>query len=275
MAIRFTIARRGLLPIEKLENGRTRNRKALEDGAEGSQKTLENGAEGSREALENGTADSQKAQEDGTVTLADAAREHMTDEKWLRSLRPRLEHRPTVDAVEFQGGASRLPSLMPKGELIAALDTLQRVMLHEMEKGNAVLLPGIGTFRLSLKGGIEVRESSDKKGAYYHGRNVRVDDILFSPDRELLQQVRRFPVDQSPYGQVFHMDDAEIDATLTELFATHDTVAHKDVSYAFELTLTRKRITSLLRRLVREGRLIALGSSAQTRYRPAPGHFGR
>jgi len=242
MAIRFTIAKRGLLPIEKTENR---------------------------------TTGIQEAQKDGSVTLADAASQHMTDEQWLRSLRPRLEHRPTVDAVEYQDSSSRLPSLMPKGELIAALDTLQRVMLHEMEKGNAVLLPGIGTFRLSLKGGIEVKENSDKSGAYYHGRDVHVDDILFTPDRELLQQVRRFPVDQSPYGQVFHMDDAKIDTTLTELFATHDTVTHKDVAFAFELTLTHKRITTLLRRLVCEGSLVALGSGAQTRYRPTPGHFGR
>lgn len=242
MAIRFTIAKRGLLPIEKTENG---------------------------------TTGIQESQTNETVTLTDAASQHMTDEKWLRSLRPRLEHRPTVDAVEFQDSGSRLPSLMHKGELMAALDTLQRVMLHEMEKGNAVLLPGIGTFRLSLKGSIEVRKSSDKNGAYYHGHDVHVEDILFSPDRELLRQVRRFPVDQSPYRQIFHIDDAVIDATLTELFATHDTVTHKDLTIAFELALTRTRITTLLRRLVREGRLFALGHGAQTHYRPAPGHFGR
>lgn len=235
MAIRFTIAKRGLLPDEKVES-----------------------AANSRE-----------------TTLADAAYHHMTDEQWLRSLRPRLEHRPTVDAVEFQASSSRVPSLIPQGELMAALDTLQRVMLHEMEKGNAVTLPGIGTFRLSLKGSIEVKEAADKSGAYYHGLDVHVDDILFRPDRELLRRVRNFKVDQSPYGQAFHTDDAEIDARLTELFATHDSVTHKDVSYAFDLTLTRNRITTLLRRLVHEGRLIRIGDGCQTRYRPAPGHFGR
>lgn len=235
MAIRFTIAKRGLLPDEKVES-----------------------AANSRE-----------------TTLADAAYHHMTDEQWLRSLRPRLEHRPTVDAVEFQASSSRVPSLIPQGELMAALDTLQRVMLHEMEKGNAVTLPGIGTFRLSLKGSIEVKEAGDKSGAYYHGRDVHVDDILFRPDRELLSRVRNFKVDQSPYGQAFHTDEAEIDARLTELFATHDSVTHKDISYAFDLTLTRNRITSLLRRLVHEGRLIRIGDGCQTRYRPAPGHFGR
>lgn len=206
MAIRFTIAKRGLVPAEEME-------------------------------VQN------------------------ADEQFLRSLRPRLEHRPTVDAVKFQSGEFRVPSVMPVGELHSALDTMRRVMLHEMEKGNAVTLPGIGTFRLSLKGGIEVKDG------YYHGHNVHVDDLLFTPDRELLSEVRRFEVNQVPYGQAFHIEEDEIHARFTELFAHQETITHRDVAFAFEQTLTRNRITSLLNRLVRDGRLIREGSGAQTRYR--------
>ncbi len=192
-----------------------------------------------------------------------------TDEQFLRSLRPRLEHCPTVDAVEFQSSSFRLPSVMPKGELLAALCTMQAVLLHEMEKGNAVTLPGIGTFRLSLKGEIEVKEGN------YHGRDVHVDNILFTPDRELLSKARHFEVDQVPYGMTFHVEDDEINARFTELFATKDSITHKDVSSAFEQGLTRSRISTLLHRLVSEGRLVAIGKGALTRYSAAPGHFGR
>ncbi len=209
MAIRFTIAQRGLLPNEKQEVA--------------------------------------------------------ADEQWLKSLRPQLEQRPTVDAVEFQSSIFRLPSLQPKGELLSALDTLRRVMLHEMEKGNAVNLPGIGTFRLSLKGGIEIKEGKDSN--YYHGRDVRVSDILFEPDRELLNDVRGFEVDQEPYGMAFYTEDADVEQRLDALFATQDTITHQDVTNAFELTLTRSRVSSLLQRLVREGRLIRMGKGSQTRYR--------
>ena len=183
------------------------------------------------------------------------------DEQFLRSLRPRLEHRPTVDAVKFQESSSRLPSVMPTGELYSALDTMRRVMLHELEKGNAVTLPGIGTFRLSLKGSIEVKDG------YYHGNDVHVDNLLFTPDRELLKEVRRFEVDQVPYGLTFHLEEDEINARLTELFAHQETITHRDVVYAFELSLTRNRITTLLSRLVSDGRLIREGRGAQTRYR--------
>ena len=184
-------------------------------------------------------------------------------------LQPRLEKRPTVNAVEFQRGPFRLPSSLSSGELAHALDDLRRVMLHEMEKGNAVTLPGIGTFRLSLKGGIEVKDGN------YHGRDVRIAGINFQPDRELLSRVKGFDVSQVPYGQAIRTDDEDAEQRLTALFADHETITHKDVRFAFELTLTPHRVTSLLQRLVREGRLIRIGDGAQTRYRPAPGHFGR
>ena len=181
----------------------------------------------------------------------------------LESLRVLLESPQTTDAIEFQSSSGRLPSVLPKAELQAALSTLQRVMVHELEKGNAVMLPGIGTFRLSLKGSIEVKDGN------YHGKDVRVDSIQFRPDSDLLAEVRAFEVDQVPYGWKFNAEESEVETRLAELFAGKTYITHKDVSVAFEQTLTRSRVTSLLRRLVREGRLVRDGKGAQTRYRLA------
>ena len=181
----------------------------------------------------------------------------------LESLRVLLESPQTTDAIEFQSSSGRLPSVLPKAELQAALSTLQRVMVHELEKGNAVTLPGIGTFRLSLKGSIEVKDGN------YHGKDVRVDSIQFRPDSDLLAEVRGFEVDQVPYGWKFNAEESEVETRLAELFAGKTYITHKDVSVAFEQTLTRSRVTSLLRRLVREGRLVRDGKGAQTRYRLA------
>ena len=167
----------------------------------------------------------------------------------------------TVDAVDFQSSSIRLPSLMPKGELQAALSTMQRVMLHELEKGNAVTLPGIGTFRVSLKGGIEVKDGN------YHGKDVRVESIHFRPDNELLKKARRFEVEQEPFGLVFQTEEAEIESRIAKLFASKNIVTHKDVATAFEQTLTRGRISAILRRLVKEGRIVSEGKGSQTRYR--------
>ena len=52
-------------------------------------------------------------------------------------------------------------------------------------------------------------------------------------------------------------------------------VTHKDVRLAFDWTLSPHRVSSLLKRLVSEGRLIRIGDGCQTRYRAAYGHFGR
>lgn len=179
----------------------------------------------------------------------------------LKKLRPVLECPQTVDAVEFQSSSVRLPSVMPKGELLAALSTMQRVMLHELEKGNAVTLPGIGTFRLSLKGSIEVKDGN------YHGKDVRVEGIHFRPDNNLLNEARRFEVEQVPFGHVFQTEEAEIEARLAGLFANKSIVTHKDLATAFEQTLTRGRISAILKRLVKEGRLVSEGKGSQTRYR--------
>ena len=136
-------------------------------------------------------------------------------------------------------------------------------MVHELEKGNAVTLPGIGTFRLSLKGSIEVKDGN------YHGKDVRVDSIQFRPDSELLAEVRGFEVEQVPYGWKFNAEESEVEARLAELFAGKTYITHKDVSVAFEQTLTRNRVTKLLGRLVKAGRLVRDGKGAQARYRLA------
>ena len=184
----------------------------------------------------------------------------LSEEVDVERLRPQLECPTTVDAVEFQSSSHRLPSVLPQAELLATLSTLQRVMVHELKKGNAVSLPGIGTFRLSLKGGIEVKDGN------YHGKDVRVEGLQFRPDGKLLSEIRSFEVDQVPYGLAFRAEESEVETRLTELFASKTYITHKDVSIAFEQTLTRSRVTSLLKRLVKEGHLVRDGKGAQTRY---------
>ena len=178
----------------------------------------------------------------------------------LKTLRPQLECPTIVDVVDFQSSSLRLPSVMPKGELLAALGTMQRVMLHELEQGNAVSLPGIGTFRLSIKGEIEEKDGN------YHGKDVRVDGLHFRPDRELLKKVRSFKVEQVPFGQEFQTEETAVEACLAELFARQSFVTHKDVSSAFEQSLQRGLVSAILNRLVKEGRLVREGKGAQTRY---------
>ena len=176
-------------------------------------------------------------------------------------LRVVLECPMVTDVVEFQSGSARLPSVLPKGELLSSISLLRSVMLHEFEKGNAVSLPGIGTFRLSLKGDVEVKDGS------YRGRDVRVDGLQFRPDNSLLAEIRQLEVDQVPYGMDFRTKESGLEARLEEIFKRQDFITHKDVAVAFGQTLTRNRITNLLGSLVQSGRLVREGKGAQARYR--------
>jgi len=268
MEIRFTIAKRGLLASEEAALKEAAEKRTAKKKA-ALKKTAEEEA-ADKNAAENNEADNNEADNNEADNNEAPSNEGaVVDERWLRSLRPQVEHRSIVDVVDFQSSEFRLPSTVPRGELTSALSVIQEVMVHELEKGNAVTLPYIGTFRLSLKGGIEV------KNGYYHGRDVRVDDLLFRPNSELLGKVRSIKVNQVPYGQAFHIEDDDMEERLTALFAQQSTITHMDVSYAFGQTLTRSRISALLRRLVSEGRLIRVGRGAQTRYRAASGQFGR
>lgn len=190
------------------------------------------------------------------------------EEGVVPGLQPRLEQGRSVDVVAFQD-ERHWGSLLRGGDIAHALSEVRRIMLHEMENGNSVTLPGIGTFRLSLKGQIEVAAGN------YHGRNVRVDDILFLPDRELREEVRHFDVSQVPCAGAGLGTEQEVETRLTGLFAEHESITHKDVAFAFEHTLSKHRVSSLLQRLTAQGRLLREGSGSQTRYKPANGSFGR
>lgn len=190
------------------------------------------------------------------------------EEGEMKDLQPRLYSRETVDAVEFQRKAP-WGTVMSYDTLGYALGEVRRTLLHEMRDGKAVTLPGIGTFRLSLKGGVEVRDGN------YRGRDVHVDGILFTPDRKLRKELCALPVNQVPVGLAVGLDDRQVEERLTALFREKESVTHKQVFFAFEASLTHHRVVTLLARLVREGRLIREGERSQTRYRAAEGHFGR
>ncbi len=185
-----------------------------------------------------------------------------------KCLYPRLRSPRTVDVVEFQKSVE-WPTMLTRGALSYALAEVQRILLHELAEGNAVTLPGIGTFRLNLKGGVEIRNG------VYHGRDVHVDGLLFQPDRELRDALAELEVEQVPYGSALETAPDELESRLTTLFGKRETVTRRDVFFAFEGTLSKHRVTAMLTRLVGEGRLVREGDKSQSRYRAAAGNFGR
>lgn len=174
---------------------------------------------------------------------------------------PRLQTtgRP-VNAVKFFEDCP-WDNIVNKSLMQLCLGELRRLLLHEMCKGSAVTIPGIGTLTLTLHGDIEVRNG------HYHGQNVRIDGLRFKPDRKLLSDIRAFEVDQTPIGRAHSASQIDIDAILADLFAKQITITRGELENACGLVLSKHRLSDLLTRLVKEGRLIKEGRGNQTRYR--------
>lgn len=178
-----------------------------------------------------------------------------------RKFVPRLRgSNQTVDAATYFRDCP-WPSTATEGQMSLCLGELRRLFLHELCKGSSVHLPGLGTFTLTLRGDIELR------GKDYHGKDVRVDGLRFTPDRDLLQEVRDFEVDQTPYGQAYFTSQVDTDQLLNDLFAKQTTITRHDLELAAGLVLSKHRLSNLLKQLVADGRLIKEGSGNQTRYR--------
>ena len=63
----------------------------------------------------------------------------------------------TIDAVEFQSGNSRLPSVLPKGELLAALGASRQTIVEDFALSNVSYAPAMEALSAKIieKGGSE------------------------------------------------------------------------------------------------------------------------
>ncbi|MCR5180137.1 MAG: hypothetical protein K6C30_02830 [Bacteroidaceae bacterium] len=208
---------------------------------------------------ESPASDAEKQQESGNAPENGQETNPLAEQ--ARRFVPRLHSTGSpVDARSFFRNTP-WPTKVTEGDIGLCLDELRRMLLHELCKGAAVKLPGIGTFQITLKGNIELR------GDHYRGRDVHVDGLRFTPDRELLSDVCKFEVDQQPYGQAYSSNQVDVEALLDELFSRQDTITRRDLEYASDLLLSKHRLSDILSNLVSAGRLIKEGRGPQTRYR--------
>ena len=173
---------------------------------------------------------------------------------------PRLK---SGNIVEFMDKYNVERNPFTRGTMTGALYTMRDELVDMMGDGSAIHLPGLGTFTLTLGGGVVEQDGK------YVGRDVHVDGIRFTPDENLLADLRRFKVDQDPLPMRSVITQEQIDAALGALFARKDAITRADLYHAFDGTVSRHRLSDILTRLVADGRLVREGSRSQTRYRKA------
>ena len=101
---------------------------------------------------------------------------------------------------------------------------------------------------------------------------VKLKGIVFRPDQFLMDEVGKVKVQRTRFP--FHsskLTDEEIDALLTEYFATHDFVQRK--SFQFLCGMTQTTAARHLRRLCEEGKLKNAGLPKQPVYKPVNGYY--
>lgn len=174
-----------------------------------------------------------------------------------KELVPRLKSGTTEEFMDLYGDGK----VFSAGTMLGTLYTMRDLLVEMMGTGTPIHLPALGTFTLTLSGTVEVQNGK------YVGHGVHVDGIRFTPDEELLADLRRMEVAQTPLPVRHYADEHELEAALAALFARKDSITRRDLSHALGGILSPHRLSDLLARLVAEGRLRRQGSGNQTRYR--------
>lgn len=182
------------------------------------------------------------------------------------TLHPRLRLNGKVSTAQLRARIQKHCTLT-ETDVVAVLDALSRAMGEELADGKQVHLDGIGFFRPNLVSTEPVTEKTKRKNT-----KVKLKGIVFRPDQALVDEVGKVKVQRTRFP--FHsskLTDEEIDALLTEYFATHDFVQRK--SFQLLCGMTQSTASRHLRRLCGEGKLKNAGLPKQPVYKPVDGHY--
>ncbi len=151
-------------------------------------------------------------------------------------------------------------------DVVAVLRALSDVVGESLNDGRRVHLEGLGYFHISLACE-EVRESKVRRYP-----KVRFKSITFRADKRFRSEVGALELQRSRYkSQSQTVSEIEIDALLTEYFATHDSITRNEL--AGVCGLTRTTGYRHLKRLLAEEKLKNIGYSTHPIYVPVPGNY--
>ncbi len=151
-------------------------------------------------------------------------------------------------------------------DVIAVLLALSDVVGESLNDGRRVHLEGLGYFHVSL----ECEEVPQSKVRRYP--KVSLKSITFRADKMFRRELGVIVLKRARYkSQSQAVSEIEIDALLTEYFATHDSITRNEL--AGVCGLTRTTGYRHLKRLLAEGKLKNIGYSTHPTYVPVPGNY--
>lgn len=174
---------------------------------------------------------------------------------------PRINNSRTVKADElFKLASQEAGNIFSHGELQAAFCHVINALATQLQSGNNVEIPDLGTFRLQIEA---------DKDMHLHDLNsthhVHVRGTSFVPSRSFMSQIGEVPFKWQPSGlPSVHLTDSQILERLSQWFDSHDTIKRKELSQLTNLKQTATH--SLILRLISEGTLIRSGRGKNTTY---------
>lgn len=183
------------------------------------------------------------------------------------TLHPRIFMNGKVD-METLCSSIHDRSSLTVGDVKNTLANLAQLLGESLREGKEVHIEGIGYFYPTLEATDKVTRQTPHKT-----NKVAVKTVRFRPDRNLKGHLVGVRASQSKYVRhSVKISEEEIDARLTDYFASHQMMTRRDFQEACGLARTTAK-THLVR-LRNGGKLVNVGLRNQPMYVAAPGYYG-
>lgn len=195
-------------------------------------------------------------------------RNPQSDENEKRKYHPRVITTGRVDTEQLARDIQQSCSLT-RSDVKGMLAALADKMAQYLSEGKRVYLEDIGYFKVNLECNQEITEIDDKGVG-----KVSFKSISFRADERLKKIMKRTKIYRSnlkPHSMP--MSSEEIEAKLTEHFATNAFITRRE--FQFLCQLLKPTACRIIKRLVEEGKLKNIASSRSPVYMPVEGHYGK
>ena len=151
---------------------------------------------------------------------------------------------------------------LTSADIVGAVAGLRNEMVHHLQSGNSVHLPGIGHFSLAVKGDVY----EDPRTHRHRLRNAEVRTVKFRPDIEMLDTLQHTKFENVTYRHgTSSVPTAElIDKALDDLFSAKPFITVADLRDY--LNLSSANAYRIAARLEAEGKLRDVGSRYRKTY---------
>ena len=125
---------------------------------------------------------------------------------------------------------------LTSADIVGAVAGLRNEIVHHLQSGNSVHLPGIGHFSLAVKGDVY----EDPRTHHHRLRNAKVRTVKFRPDKEMMEALRYIEFVNTTYkhGTSEVPTKEEIDEAVETLLAEKPFFTVEDLRHQLNLSHT-------------------------------------